>query len=365
MVRVMLVFSSSQLGGAERSLSRMAMSAEPGVTYRLATLAPEGPWTDWVRASGHEAHAFGRSAKGSDLLWAAVRLVQHLRAHPVDILYVSGAKASFVLRLLRTWMPRIHLVHAVRWNPDSDSALDRFFVVGERCLGALNDHYITNSNVAKSTLVRRCQIDAEKVSVVHNGIEPPERPSDRAYNPGKTILTVANIARRKGYLEYLQVVASVTARLPDVQFVVVGRDDMNGALQSAVRTRGLDKWVTCVGFQPDVRAFFEKAGVFVLPSLWNEGCPTAILEAMAHRLPCVAFDIDGIPELVVHGETGMLLRKGDHARMADAIISLLSDESLCASYGARAARRVDNHFRLTCSAQKHRDIFVQLMGGQS
>ena len=159
-MRILLVFSSSGLGGAERSLTRMALASPPGV-YQLATLDGEGPWCDWVRSQGQQPLVFGvrnGALHGSLRMGAFVSLLRHVRREDIQIVYICGLRASLWLRLLNPLMPGVKLVHGIRWNPDSNLRLDRFFRVVERRLNGLVDLYITNSQIAATTLVKRCGV---------------------------------------------------------------------------------------------------------------------------------------------------------------------------------------------------------------
>jgi glycosyltransferase involved in cell wall biosynthesis len=361
-MRILLLFSSSKLGGAERSLSRMAFASQ-GVDYRLATLHGEGPWCDWVRSQGRDPLVLGRGANaGGGLMFGAFwRLIRHVRRNPVDVIYVCGARASLLLRFIRAFLPGTKLVHGVRWNPDSDSRLDRFFRLMERFTHPLVDAWITNSAVAKQTLVARCRIQAERVFVIYNGLESlPEGVPPLDKRPME-VLTVANLNPRKGHREYLHVVCEVVKVIPDARFVFVGRDDMHGEVQRAIEEAGLSGHVRCEGFQADVSPWFRRARLFVLPSLWNEGCPTAILEAMSFAIPCVAFAMDGIPELVENGNQGVLLQCGDYSGMAAAIIQMLTDDGKASKLGRSGQKRVHSHFRLANTATLHSVAFKKVL----
>ena len=211
-----MVFSSSELGGAERSLTRMALASSPNI-YHLATLDGEGPWCDWARSQGLQPLVFGvrnGSLHGTLRLRAFVSLVRHVRRERIKIIYVCGLRASFWLRLLNLLMPDIKLVHGVRWNPGSNSYLDKIFRVIERWLNGLVDLYITNSEIAAATLIERCGISAEKVRVIYNGLaEIPIHVVPLAERP-LNVLTVANFNRRKGYLEYLLAIEGVHKVIP-------------------------------------------------------------------------------------------------------------------------------------------------------
>ena len=358
---VLLLFSSSELGGAERSLSRMALESQ-GMDYELATMNGEGPWCEWIRSHGRAPLVLGRRSFGGRLMLGAFWcLIRHVRSHPVDVICVCGARVALLLRVLRIFLPGIKLVHGVRWNPDSNSWLDRFFRLVERFTHPLVDSWITNSAIAKQTLVSRCRIPAERVFVIYNGLEslpadvPPlgERPLE--------VLTVANLNPRKGHREYLQVVREVLKVVPNAKFVFVGRDDMNGEVQQAIAEAGLSGHVSCEGFQADVSPWFRRARVFVLPSLWNEGCPTAILEAMSFAVPCVAFAMDGIPELVEDGDHGILLQRGDYSGMTTAVIQMLTDDCKAEKLGKNGRGRVHSHFRLENTAALHLEAFNKIL----
>lgn len=257
-MRVLLLFSSSELGGAERSLSRMAFASKE-IDYQLATLRGEGPWCNWVRSQGREPLVLGSSAGTGDVLlpFALWRVIWHVRRNPVAIIYVCGARASFLLRFLRFLLPRTKLVHGVRWNPDSESRLDRFFRLMERCSYPLVDAWITNSAIAKQTLVGRCRIPADRVFVIYNGLESlPEDVPPLSERPME-VLTVANLSPRKGHREYLQAIQAVIKEVPNASFVFVGRDDMNREIQQAIEECGLAGYVRCEGFQADVSPWFK------------------------------------------------------------------------------------------------------------
>ena len=132
--RVLILFSSGALGGAERSLSRMAFSTTE-VTYELATLMGEGPWAEWVRLNGMEPVVLGRGGfHGSGgMPLAIIRLVRYLKKNPTDIVYVCGVRASLWIRFLRIFFRSTKLVHAIRWNPESNSKLDLFFRLSISC----------------------------------------------------------------------------------------------------------------------------------------------------------------------------------------------------------------------------------------
>jgi glycosyltransferase involved in cell wall biosynthesis len=361
-MKVLLVFSSSEFGGAERSLSRMAFLSQE-VNYHLATLSGEGPWCDWVRSEGYEPIVLGQKPLDSMSLLSAVwRLILYVRRHPVEIIYICGARASLLLRFLRFFLPGgTKLVHGVRWNPDSNNKLDRFFRLMERVAYSLNDAWITNSAVAKRTLVSRCEIPADKVFVIYNGLESYPKDVCPQRERSMNVLTVANLNPRKGHCEYLTVIHKVLNIVPNSKFFFVGRDDMSGQVQLAIKEAGLSHCVKYEGFQVDISPWFKQARVMVLPSLWGEGCPTSILEGFSFGLPVVAYAIDGIPELIKDGVDGSLVTPKNTDELAKAIASILNDPVRAEIMGMSGREKVIARFNLKHCANEHMRIFQKII----
>jgi glycosyltransferase involved in cell wall biosynthesis len=335
------------------------------IEYHLATLDSEGPWCEWVRGMGREPVVFGNhravSEHGKFSWQSIVALWRYVRREQIGAIYVCGVRAAFALRWLKMFMPGVRLVQGVRWNPDSNSNLDRGFRLVERWFNGQVDSYITNSRVAAETLIRRCKVPVRRVHVIYNGLaDLPEKIPPLAERPLQ-VLTVANLNPRKGYREYLRAVRIVLDAVPDARFVFVGRDDMNGELQRAIAANGLSHAVSYEGFQADVSNYFRRARVFVLPSLWNEGCPTALLESFAWGCPVVAYGIDGVPELVSSGEDGFSVAPRDMHGLASRIVSLLTDISLAEKLGLAGRRKVAEKFSLISTTKLHETVFKNLL----
>jgi glycosyltransferase involved in cell wall biosynthesis len=100
--------------------------------------------------------------------------------------------------------------------------------------------------------------------------------------------------------------------------------------------------VTLLGAVPshELGAFYEKARVFVLSSVWYEGFPTVLLEAMSHGLPVVCSRIGGLPEIVEDGKTGLLYEPGNADELADRIRTLWHNPALCQKMGEAGLRKV-------------------------
>jgi len=221
-VRVLILFSSGEIGGAERSLTRMVLSSGCNIDYKLATLDGYGPWVEWCIEKDIKPLVFGVAQNGVSHgkigIRSLLRFIAHVRKKQYDILYVVGLRASIWLRLAKPLFGDVKLVHGIRWNPNSESRLDRAFRLVEHFIGGLIDLYICNSRIARETLVHKVGISSKKIKVIYNGVDKiPVIKEDYADRPMNVVI-IGNHNPRKGHLEFLESVALVLEQQPDARF---------------------------------------------------------------------------------------------------------------------------------------------------
>lgn len=170
------------------------------------------------------------------------------------------------------------------------------------------------------------------------------------------------IEPKKGLAVLLQAAARLKeqATAPGFQLLIVGDGPAYGSLRARTEQMGLAPWVVFAGLRRDVAGLLSLMDVFVLPSLY-EGFGIAIIEAMAASRPVVATAVGGIPEVVVHGETGLLVPPGDPAALADALHELLAHPERARELGARGRERAHEKFRIEAIVKQHEDLYAELM----
>jgi glycosyltransferase involved in cell wall biosynthesis len=225
------------------------------------------------------------------------------------------------------------------------------------------DRYLAVSHGVAAQWRAALGIPAGKLQVVHNGIplSPCGRPGAsrlRAHFPWTAqrpiILTTARLEHQKG-LPYLLEAAT---RVPEAVFVVVGEGSERSRLEARAKELRIGDRVIFLGHRDDVRDLLEDSDLFVLPSL-NEGFPLAILEAMAAGKPVIATAISGTAEVIVNGETGLLVPPADAAALAAAVRELLSDP-LLAQRLARSGRSRVREFSAERMVQSVMQVYDEL-----
>jgi glycosyltransferase involved in cell wall biosynthesis len=141
---------------------------------------------------------------------------------------------------------------------------------------------------------------------------------------------------------------------------LVGDGPLRRDLETAVRDAGLAESVDFLGPRSDVPALLRRMDVVVLPSLW-EGLPNAMIEAMAAARCTVATAVDGTPEVVLGGETGLLVPPRDPQAIEKAMARLLDDEPLRRRMGAAGRLRVEKRFRMERMVEETESVYRELI----
>jgi glycosyltransferase involved in cell wall biosynthesis len=178
--------------------------------------------------------------------------------------------------------------------------------------------------------------------------------------------TVGNLFPRKGYDIMLRALPEVIAMVPDVHYLVIGQGDeeYEKSLRALCGNLGLAARVHFIGFESRVRAFLDRMDVYVQPSLM-EGFGIAVLEAMAREKPVVASRTGGLPDIVVDGETGLLVPPGHIGELARAVTSLLKDPARREAMGRKGRQRVMQQFTVEAMMRDLSSAYDMLIRGSA
>jgi glycosyltransferase involved in cell wall biosynthesis len=195
-------------------------------------------------------------------------------------------------------------------------------------------------------------VPPERAVTVHEGIDlerirsaPPASLHEELWLPHQAPIVgnVAALVPHKGQRHLIDAALLVVRQVPDARFVIAGEGELRGALERAIKEHKLEKHVVLAGFRPDVLSLHKAFDIFVMSSV-TEGLGTSLLDAMACGKPVVATTAGGIPEVVVDGDTGLLVAPRDHQGLAAAIVRLLKDPLLRQRMGHAGLVRARRNF---------------------
>jgi glycosyltransferase involved in cell wall biosynthesis len=230
----------------------------------------------------------------------------------------------------------------------------------ERLLARRAARVITITEALRRFTVERVGIPAGKVTTIHYGLD--DLPRRWADNPtvtlpagARVLLAVARLTEQKGVDVAVRALALVRDRHPGAVLVVLGEGPARPELE-----RVAGGGVYLLGRVGDVAAWYRRADVLVHPARW-EGFGLALLEAMLAALPVVATRVSSIPEILVDGETGVLVPANDADALAAALDRLLADETLRAAYGEAGLRRARAEFSVERMARQTLQVYERAL----
>ncbi|NOT23882.1 MAG: glycosyltransferase [Nitrospiraceae bacterium] len=165
----------------------------------------------------------------------------------------------------------------------------------------------------------------------------------------------------KGHEYLIAAIAKLKQDFPPLHLVIVGSGDRHDALLQQAESAGLRAAVHLLGHRDDIEACLAGMDLFVLPSL-NEGMGRALIEAMAAGLPVIASRVGGIPAVISHEQTGLLVPPGDIGALAVALRRLLAQPKWAAQLGAAASRSVDSRYGSVSMVHAIESIFSEALG---
>jgi glycosyltransferase involved in cell wall biosynthesis len=288
--------------------------------------------------------------------FGVVELSRLLRREQPEIVHVNSAKAAALGRLA-AWMGRvpirIYTVHGWAFLAHRGLASAAYRWI-ERALRPLTTVTVcVSENERQAGLAARACDDSTTV-VIRNGVAPGNADVRESEGDRPRIVMVGRLQAPKDPITLVRALAMI--RETAFEALLVGDGPDRSVVEEEIRRLGIEPSVHVLGNRSDVHELLATADVFAL-STRSEGLPLSILEAMAAGLPVVASNVGGVAELVVQGETGMLVPPGDPGALAETIEGLLGDQPLARRLGEAARMRVAEHFDLAAVQDAHLALY--------
>ena len=223
---------------------------------------------------------------------------------------------------------------------------------------------IAVSDFAANRLRDRFPDTASRVYRVYNGIDCNSFPSVGP-SPRPLILAIGRLISKKGFDVLIDACASLQNNGYEFQCEIIGEGPLSMELQARIDRLDLGKRVLLAGSKPqaEIASRLSRARLLALPCRVDvdgamDNLPTVVMEAMASALPVVSTDIGGIPEMVRHGETGLLVSQNDADATAEAIGWLIADVELARSFGQKGRERAEQLFSIAKNVRALRKIIL-------
>ena len=407
-LRVLFLNDTSRNGGPGRSLFYILKFLDPEVIHRAVVLPRRGvlselyerekvteelffeeslvenPVEPWDRAMERADFDASPALKGVRLVGnlgrgalSIRRLARRMREGNYDLLYCNGTNADFFGGAIAKLAKKPALWH-VRYTSVP------------KALAGLHDRLAASRDVARIVCVSKASASLfphcpEKVRVIHNALDPedfgggapePVLRKELGLREGTVVFgSQGRILPRKGYMELVDAAKIALSRMTErerdhVHFAVLGDTpedifpDHLAECRAKVRALRIDPFVSFLGFRVDVRPYVADFDVAVVPSVYPDPLPRAVIEGMAMGKPVVAFDVGGVAEMLRDGETGTLASGNppDVNAMAESFLRYLRDPELRARHGKAGRARIETDFSADRQARTIQEEIVRAAG---
>jgi glycosyltransferase involved in cell wall biosynthesis len=288
-------------------------------------------------------------------------LVRHIHSNAYDIVNTHSGKDSWVGGIAAKLARVPVLVRTRHLNIPLRRNIINF-------IHYLPDMYVSCGENMRTTLITDCGFSPDKVVNISTGVgdkffnvkRNPGLKKKYGLDENALVITKVGIFRRvKAHQVTLKCVKKVVAAFPNARFILAGDGPDIDEMKELAERLGVSGYVVFSGFV-DVAEVYSFSDVAVLSSL-SEGIPQSILQAMASGVPVVATRVGGVPEIVSHMETGILVESLDHEALADGIIKVLKTPAMASSFTKKAKAFVFNDHSLTKMLDKTEHLYHSLL----
>ena len=328
----------------------------------IAVCAP-GPWVEDLRRQGIEMWLVPMERELSPWrdLQSLLALVRCFRSNEFDVVHTHTPKAGLLgpLAARIAGVPVIvHTIHGLLFHDRQPRWRQRIYWIPEKITASLSHHLLSQSREDVEVCIQTGLCSANKVRYLGNGIdlerfqpqpEDARRPirRDLGYSENDFVIgSVGRLVYEKGFYDLFAAAEITCAKFAQAKFLVIGPEehDQKDAIPATriaeLAKRGIIRFA---GMQSDITKWYAAMDAFVLPS-HREGIPRACMEASASGLPVIASDIRGCREVVVNGETGILVAMNDAPQLAAAIERLMKNRDEASCMGKRGRVRICKSF---------------------
>ena len=370
---IVLLDSLDRPGGAETLAVEGATRLDPGLFTRTLCLSR---WDDRFvteeparailqRLRSADVRVLGLRRKHRFAIWAWLPLLRILRRERIDVLHAhlfgSNTWAVVIGRL--TGVPVV-IAHEHMWAYTGGGLrplIDRWLIA------RFSDAFIAVSNEGRRRMIEIERIRPADLVLIRNGV--PAQPSGdgeklRAElgipNDSPLIGSVGRLRPEKAFEVLIEAIAELAEERPDVRLAIAGDGPQREVLLRLSDRLGVADRVHLLGYRVDVPDLLAAFDVAVCCSDF-EGGPLSIMEYMGARLPIIATNVGGIPELVHDGETGLLVDPREPTQLASALARLLENRDLAERLASAAYDLRNREYDIDVWAGRISDLYLKLL----
>lgn len=363
-IRIAHLVEDMGMGGIEKIIESIFLSYDE-TRFEHVLLCLSGGGSMYERISSKGAHAEILGIGNYHSVASMLKVSSWLKKNRIHIVHAHAHPAGYLGRMAAFIAGNVGLIYHVHTMP-----LDLLVRhhIKESALGFITDKILCISNSARNYLITKQFHIKDKVEVLYNGVAPPncsefiEKPECITGWGGcyPIIGIVASLTDNKGHASLLQAFREIFTEFPNAKLLIIGDGPELSNLIDLADRLGVRHSVVFCGIIQDVFPYLACLDIFVLPSIYREGLPCTIIEAMAMAKPVVASNLHGIPEVVQDNVNGFLFPPGDSSSMAKALIKLARNQELSRAFGEMGKKIYLDKFTFEKMMSRLEEIYEEI-----
>lgn len=317
-----------------------------------------------------------RAVKPVKDLKAFWKIYRHIRQENYHIVHTHSSKAG-VLGRLASWLAGtpivVHTLHSLVFHDYQPWLVNRTWRIVKKICAPITNCFISVSNIISEKAIAAGIDKPNKFITIYSGMELDwflnanfdAEKIRKEFNIPLDAPVVGKIARLfplKGHDELMDAASEIVRRIPNVRFFLIGDGVLREHLEKRAEDKGILENFIFAGLI-DRKRIPEMISVMdvVAHTSLREGLARVLPQSLAMGKPCVSFDIDGAPEVVINDQTGYLIKPFDSKGLANAIVKILEDDDLRENMAIEGRKLVDPAFRSETMVQEISNVYQMLI----
>lgn len=364
-VKILYLITDLNIGGAEQLLLLMLKNLNRQKYDPTVCCFYAGELAGEIKSLGIRVIDLKMESK-LDLL-VLFKLLNLLKKEKFDIVHTHLFHANIAGRLIARLCGVPIVISTLHY---AFSYNGKFGILLERLTARLADKIIVVSGAVKKFCLNEICIPENKLQFIYNGVDldmnkkvltsSARLKEQLSLNNEFIIGCIGRFDKVKGHAYLLKAVAEITKVYTEIKILLAGAGSLENQLRDLADELGISKYIIFLKNRRDIPQILDLFDVYVLPSL-QEGLSITLLEAISMGKPSVVTAVGGNPEVIVDGESGMLVPPKDHRIMAEVIIRLLENKSMAEQLGANARLRAMEKFDIKENVYKTESLYNYLL----
>lgn len=367
-VPIIYVALSLDIGGLERIIVDLVKKLDKNKFKPIVCcLCKKGVLANEIEKFGIDVIELEKK-RGIDY-YATIKLARILREKRIQIIHSHNINAH-IHSFLAAKIANTPIIITTKHGAGLPFKNSLSKMLWTKSINLFTDRIVTVSEDIKNILLNDGNINPNKITTIINGInienysrEIDTRKKKREIGISDEDLIIGNVARlsrEKGHNILLEAFSIVLKEVSNARLVLVGDGPLRKNLEDKAKELGIINKINFLGFRHDINELLKIFDVFVLPSI-TEGISLALLEAMSAGLPIVATNVGGNPEIVIDGQTGLLVPPNDPYSMSKAILKVMDDKNFAKQMGLAGKALAQKQFSIEAMVSQYEQLYQNIL----